>query len=388
MKSIISPLHLLTLKTMGRKKVVCLLIALTMALGSFACIMLHNLTIRQKSMISEMIAETEINCIVTDANGMNSNNLHMFSVFVDMLMGHRIDQGCQLSEYVSNVRAVSTSPLMYPEETTLRKILSLDSDPTLSTLEGVHIKMDEGWTEDIFQTSNPVCLISEGMVTDGTRTLTIQQAEQVPQELTIIGTVYNGNPNTIYCPFYLEWPDGFTHVISVESCSFSIRDNTRLEESKTNIYETFVEPSLDNLMDGLTYGVLIQDEVYLSTLDELNSNLRMLDLMLPILIVLYCCIGFFTSYLTIRGRTREFAVMRCLGMKRSRIFCLVFEELFVLTVLGCSLGTLCGWFLDKSITVDATAKVVIVTSVFLLGAAMATIQVTSVNVMKLMKAED
>ena len=67
----------------------------------------------------------------------------------------------------------------------------------------------------------------------------------------------------IYCPFYLNLHENMTELYRVESCSFIIRDNNRLVESKAAIYEEFVEPSLSNLLESLVYGVIVQDETYL-----------------------------------------------------------------------------------------------------------------------------
>ena len=110
--------------------------------------------------------------------------------------------------------------------------------------------------------------------------------------------------------------------------------------------------------------------------------------LLPVLMILVGCIGFFASYMTTRSRQKEFAVMRCLGMNQQKIFAIVFFEQTVLAMLGGGAGIGIGWGMDGVMESGALAKGGMVITVFLIGAAIATIRVTSVNVMKLMKVED
>ena len=107
-----------------------------------------------------------------------------------------------------------------------------------------------------------------------------------------------------------------------------------------------------------------------------------------LLMVLTCGIGFFSGYLATRGRRKEFAVMRCLGMKPRKIFAIVFEEQAILALLGGVAGLTLGIVLEGGVTSTALAKAGILTAVFLIGAAIAVLHVTRVNTMELMKVED
>lgn len=380
-------IHLLTLKALWRRKWASISIALMIALGVFAAIVIHQLTIRQELTRDQMVANTDIRCVVTDANGMNSDRLRMLSVYVDRLMGNQHDEGYYIDQYVDHVQAVATSPLELPENYSLHRILNFASDDSLSTLSGARIDLNNGWTEDVFQSDEPVCLIPAGMVTEGTKTLTIQQGRHEAQELTIIGTVYNGSENVIYCPFFMKWSDSVHNVFSVDQCSFRIRYNDRLEECKAAIYEVFVVPSMTAKNDGLTYGVIVQDEVYLETLAQIDANIDMLRLLMPILLVLCCCIGLFTSYLSTRGRIREFAVMRCLGMSPAKVFLLVFEEFVLLSFFGGLSGFVSGFLFEGTLQQIAIRNAILIICVYLAGASIAVYRICNLNVMKLMKAE-
>lgn len=380
-----------TLAALWRRKGFSILLALVAALGVFASAALQNLTARQEAAMAKMVHDTQIHCVVTDPQGVSSDNLQMLSAFVDMLIGKRHERGCYLDEYVKNVRAKASIPLDEPRDMTLRRILSFDSDSALSEVAGVHIALAEGFTEAVLQTEARVCIIPDGLETqidpDGQPYVSVI-LNGVPLKLQVIGTVPGGPGNVIWCPFYLKQQEGVTEAFWVESCSFDILDNLRLEECKTAIYESFVEPKLTNVNDGLSYGVLVQDETYQSTLEELRSNLSMLRLLLPILTVLCGGIGFLAAYLANRGRIREFAVMRCLGIKRGRVFGQVFGEQALLAMVGAVFGGVAGLLLEGSYSCEAFARAGLILGIFLAGAAVASWNVTRVNVMKLMKVEE
>ncbi len=232
-----------------------------------------------------------------------------------------------------------------------------------------------------------VCLVSSDLQTQGD-SITISESEEQKIDLHIIGTVAGGPGNTIYCPYFMPYTQGESVAFMTQSCSFDIRDNARLEETKEELYQWFVEPKFSNQMDGLTFGVLVQDEIYQKTLSEIRDNLAMLRLMQPMLFVLCGGIGFFASYLATRGRTKEFAVMRCIGMSRGRVFGLVMAELVVLALFGAVLGTAAGFLVEGKILLRALTRAALITGIFVLGSAIAAVRITGVNVMKLMKVED
>ena len=384
-------LQWITLAVLWRRKGTSMLLAAVAALGVFASAALQNLTVRQEAAMADMVRNTQIHCVVTNPQGSNSDNLQMFSAFVDMLTGKRHERGCYLDEYVKNVRAKASFSLSQPQGMTLRRILSFDSDSALTAVAGVRISLTAGWTEAAFQTNSRVCIIPSGLETqigaDGQTYITIIMND-MPIKLQVIGTVFGSAGNVIWCPFYLQQQEGISEAFRVESCSFDISDNARLEECKTAIYETFIVPGLSHVSDGLSYGVFIPDETYQSTLAELRSNLSILRLLLPILIVLCGCMGFLAAYLTTRGRVREFAVMRCLGLKRNNIFGQVFKEQAILAIMGATAGGIAGFLLEGSYSGEAIAKAGLILVIFLGGAAAASWNVTRVNVMKLMKVEE
>ncbi len=380
-------LSCVTWKAMWRRWVAALLLIAVAAMGACGAVVLQNLTIRQENALRDTIEHTKISCVVTNARGTDSGNLQMLSAFVEMLEGRRRERGCYLDEYVTNVRAKTKISLDKPKGASLRRILSIDSDPALHEVEGAAVTFEEGWTEAALREREQVCLVSSDLKT-GDDSITISQTQGQKIDLHIIGTVTGGPGNTIYCPYFMPYTEGESVAFMTDSCSFDIRDNDRLEETREEIYKWFVEPDLSNQMDGLTFGVLVQDEIYQNTLSEIRDNLSMLRLLQPVLFVICGGIGFFASYLATRGRTKEFAVMRCIGMSRVRVFGLVVAELVLLALIGAVLGTAVGFGMEEQVQSSALAKAALITGIFILGAAIAAVRITGVNVMKLMKTED
>lgn len=375
-----------TLIAMLRRWAASLLLIAVAAACAFSAVVLQNLTIRQENALNNTIANTTISCTVTDAKGTNSGNLQMLSAFVEMLEGKRRLRGCYLDDYVKNVRAKAETPLEKPAGATLHRILSIDSDPALSQVEGVYVRFFDDWTEDVLRGQEQICLVPADMITEE-RYMTIAADMGEAVRLKIIGTVTNGPRNVIYCPYFMPWIEGISIAFLTDSCSFDIRDNQNLEASKEYIYKWFVQPSLSNQIDGATFGVLVHDETYQKNISEIQANLSMLRLLLPVLIFICGCIGFFASFLATRGRIKEFAVMRCLGMRQSEIFGLVMLELIVLALIGFFLGTASGILLEGGIQISALWNAALMTGIFLLGSAAAVLRITGINVMELMKAE-
>ena len=376
-----------------RRKGASLLLLLLSALGVFSAALLQNLALRQQESMTEMIKNTLIRCIVTDANGVLSDNLAMPASYVDRLLGGWHDRGCYLDEAVKNVRAKSAVPLNSPRDVTLCRILSLASDSAFDEVSGAQAVFFDGWSEDALAGTERVCLLPEFMLPpartygDGSLWLDVSAAE-VNTSLRVIGTVSGQTGGTVWCPLYIQLRDGISESFRIDRCSFDIRDNARLEENKKIIYDTFVSPKLANTSGETKFGVFINDEEFTGSVREFESNLKTLRLLSPILLVLFAGVGFLAAYLTTRGLKREFAVMRCIGRKQLGITLQVFLEQLFLALVGAALGVSIALLIEGGYPLSALTRAGTLLGLILFGAAAACLVVTRVNVMKLMKTED
>lgn len=384
-------LHM-TFVGMWRRKKASLLLVLVAAVSVFFAVFVQNLAARQEAAIERMIRDTAVQCVVTDAHGAGMDHLQMPNAFVEMLAGRRHWQDCFVDEYVKNVRAKASERLEYPQDVTLRRILNFASDSAFGAAEGCEIRMLDGWTQEAFSTEEKVCLIPEGMWTrvdeDGISWVDVKLGFGQELELQVIGTVSGGPGNVVWCPFFLQREDGASELFWVDSCSFDIADNTRIEECKAAIYEIFAEPGAAVPEEEWTYGVLVQEETYQNALEKLKSNLFLLNLLLPLLTFLCVVIGLLAGYLTTRTRVREFAVMRCLGMKQRTIFWQTLGECFLLSAIGALVGGGAGFWIERVVSSGALWRAGVMLGFFLAGTAVSVWNTTRVNVMELMKTEE
>ena len=342
---------------------------------------------RQEAAIEHTINNTVIPCVVTSTQGTNQDHLNLSIGIVNHLLGRDHDRGYDQDQYVKNVRSKIHLDLISPEQYCLVGILSSDSDPALSLLEGVAVTFFDGWDESIFMSDEPVCIVPENS-SFGNESIEIETASYT-LKLKIVGT-HTGPKNSIYCPFdviAVRYENGMTYMSVADSCSFDIRDTRQLEEAKASLYELFVKPDLHNPA-STTFGVRIEDDQFQSTIAELRNSIRMLRLLLPVLLLTSAVIAFFLSYLSTRSRLKEFAVMRLLGMKRKEVFRLAFAEQLLIALVGGVLGFAVGIAINGAVTARMVLCCVCGILAFLVGTAASVLRVTQINVMKLMKTEE
>ncbi len=375
---------------MLRRRTAAVLLFLTVVVGVCAAMVLQGLTARQEAELLHVKEDTVISCRLTDVNGGRQDGLGLADVVLASLLGRRDPHGAQLDKVVKNVRAMCVFPTRVPYGTAVACITALAADPALTAEEGGAVTFYDGWDESILLTEKRVCIVPEGTRTEikgGVETLRVI-SEAFDTNLQVIGT-YTGASEMIYTPFYAQWGDDVSIARHARSCSFDIRDNLQLEEIKKQLYsfQYFVEPSIYNEFDGTKYGLIVQDETYQETVGQIEENLRTLRILLPVLLGLFCLLGFFVSSLSARGRKREFAVMRCLGMKRRRVFAVTFLEQAALDLPAAVLGLVLG-IIFGGLRASALGSALLLLALFLGGTAVSIVHITSVNVMKLMKTEE
>ena len=125
------------------------------------------LAARQESALEKTIDNTVIPCVVTDAYGLNQDNLHMATGFVDLLCGLRHERGYYQDEYVENVRAKASIKLINPKGYTMVCLLTPDSDYTLTAAGGGSITLFDGWDASVFSGDSKVCVIPWQLAGDG-----------------------------------------------------------------------------------------------------------------------------------------------------------------------------------------------------------------------------
>jgi ABC-type antimicrobial peptide transport system permease subunit len=81
-------------------------------------------------------------------------------------------------------------------------------------------------------------------------------------------------------------------------------------------------------------AMVIQDKALEDTIQNLRNHIRLIETIKPIMLVLFGIIGFVISYLLIKHRLQEFAIMRSMGARNRQVFFSFFLEQFLLFIVG------------------------------------------------------
>lgn len=386
-----SEINKLVFKTLKRRANVTVIFIAVVFVGIISSCALQMILARQTAAREDLIVNTDISCLVLDSKGMNQNNLGMTSDLVKRLI-FEDENGLELYKYVKKLNAKAKLSVSAPSDVSFVRIYSLNSDEALSDLNGARVEFYDGWSEDALTTNEQVCIVPHDYETeinsDGVEVVNILTYRvNEPKELKVIGKSF-GVSDVIYVPLFMKMnAENNNEIVIIQSCSFAIKDNLQLDEAKTQLFKEFVRPDPLNINNGYDFGLVVRDEIYKKTLLEIDKNISMMEFIIPIILILMGIIGFMTSFLTTKMKRKEFAVMRCLGMKRNKVFGIVFKEQLFSVVIGAIPSAIIGYLFCGNI-MTVLISVFTVAGIFLLGATISTMQATSVNVMQLMKTED
>ena len=96
----------ISLSLLWRRRTQSILLIALVALIVAVSFYLSGIAHYEETAIEKMINSTDINCIVTDARGMNSSKLSMSSVLVQSILGVFEDNDNRISEFVKDVHAM------------------------------------------------------------------------------------------------------------------------------------------------------------------------------------------------------------------------------------------------------------------------------------------
>lgn len=309
-----------------------LLTALLFSGGS----LLRFLQRSQEDAVEEMTARTPITCVVTNASGTKTEGIGVFSApFAQMLQGLRRERGCTIDDYVADLRLSARERLEAPEEAELIRA----NGPEVLAPE-LKLEFDEGWDGSCLAGTEPVCCVSEELLplANENGEITLNRGLDRPAvSLRIVGRVYGGE-KLVVCPFDAQLIPGSSEAFLLDRCSFTISDARLLDEAKAAFAEYFIEPGIWNADDPLTAGLLIQDSEFSAAAAELEAHVGLLGRLRLVLLILSGCLGLLIGFLMNRRRLREFAVMRCLGLKRGIVLLAVALEQILPMIPGIGIG--------------------------------------------------
>jgi len=288
-------------------------------------------------------------------------------------------------------------------------ITKIEADSNLLPIYGVKINFFDNYDQSVFMTDSPVCLVSEALANntlpgapeidnDGFINIYAELVTKnrdkikIPLKLKVIGT-YSKGDRYIYCPWSVITQPLSTVIaddLYSEGLKFTISDNTLIDEFKAKASQIFVPTGYIGADKDKTrqYALTLLDDHFIQTIAPLKRNVSMLEKVQPILFILSAAIGFIACMLFIRNRKPEFANMRSMGTPKGVVF---FEAFFEQSLFGIT-GTLTGiaiyFLIHGKGALFIVEDILIFLVCYLAGATIAVINITRINVMKIMKAKE
>ncbi len=267
----------------------------------------------------------------------------------------------------------------------LRAMDTIEMAAALSEFKS-SIEWLEGYDETLFAGREAVCIVPRGTqaaLGDELR-LSMRTRRSAVLTLKVVGLYgggYEGVRKVYYCPlaclrdFYGE--NGMT--LSYCGLEMELCNTRELNEFKAQMKEL--------KLDGGMTRLVVNDALLIAITTQLQQHIRLLNTLLPFLFAFAAAIGFVLSFLLLRGRRREAAVMRSLGAKRGRVFGTLLLETGLQAACGAALGTLAAYLIAGGAAVSAP-HIALVLACYLVGGAMAVLRLLRGNVLRLMAAKE
>lgn len=305
--------------------------------GMFCFVLCYLLGYRQglETQLAEVRESYEILCVVTDSRGIQSEKLNLAPRFEKFVR----DEEKGLGKYVKEVRMVMEMPLKSDlgSGTLIAASSQKACDKTNPALGG----RCDYTVEDFFGSPEDICLVPEELyellkdqviqASVNVPTLTGQE-ESVDRSYQVVGH-YKGSGADIIVPMKAtEKLRGSGGDSRTDSLAFVLADNTKAEEMMEKAMEVFTVVDLDSYSSRP--ALTVQDRQYKATVAELEQNISRTAYLLPVSLLLSLAAGFMIGFLSVRGETRTYALMRTLGVSGPRLALMVLGEQVLLPALG------------------------------------------------------
>lgn len=400
---------------------------LSFSLVLFICI-LDDTIAKKELQLKEVYKNLDVECVVSNLRGTQTDNLNIPHYILTLFLSDEtIYQGIKdplpFSLYIKNLELKLSLKYEYLDEDEKVFIMNMSladdlvglthtsADNSIAQESSTTITYFNNYNKSLFLSDEAVCIVS----TDVYQTLskddegncfvrlavgdfTARDEIFAEQRLKVVGT-YTGDSRTIYCPWEIieELSIKITGVTHTDSLRFSIKDNHQIDNIKTLLtrYFTNVDNSGalkehlgSNILTHYEYAITVYDGTLNKTASILKDNIRVLEILRPIIIIISFLIGFVASFLFVRNRKPEFAVMRSLGTKKRMVFGEVFIEQFSLGIIGTTLGLMVYYVLYNFKIMPPWNNIAILLLCYMLGCSIVMFWIVNVKVMSILKEKE
>lgn len=151
-------------------------------------------------------------------------------------------------------------------------------------------------------------------------------------------------PFEAFRPWVLSEGRGEQKEYEMDTVRFTVTDAGKLTEFKDYLQSEGFSQLRER--KEIRSVIVLKDTQYQKTKKQLEEKIKYMNLLYPVLYVLTCIISFLVSYLLMRNRKGELALMQSMGTGRWKVFCCFFLEQTVLSLTG--IGTV--WLIVGLVT--------------------------------------
>ena len=320
-------MNIYLLKHLGRKPWNTVATVFFCAVLCFLICFLSSYAARQEKELLNVQENMDIKCVITNARGNQTTELGIRAKYIDFVM----NESSPFHQYVGEVETSKTfyveNDKNYPYIGVSSEIVSDDLDPAMGGAYVAEI--------DFMNSSDFVCLVSMGeyeALKDKTLTVDIYDPRAKNEDNTVRHKVYSfrvvgyyaGEGSVVYIPIRtaitMSSQIAMNGYYKFEEMSFTVKDNTRLKEMKETAKEVFIEAKPDNDRNAVDFALVFYDSNYLTTVANLKQSIGSVNFMLPFIMMLGLGLGFIISFLSTKGESRRYALMRAVGKTRVGLF--------------------------------------------------------------------
>ena len=283
-----------------------------------------------------------VRCVVTDARGTKSNHMRLHRRFLQFVQ----DEKNGLGAYIENLCLTK----------------NLESDSALGKGYAVGISRPQAdrrmleergggfytYKEDFFESGDFCCLVpetayerfeggsiactlvnpytSEGLGSDHSNSWSFK--------LEVVGW-YKGSGTDVILSFpaVQRLASRLTGTISVDAISFDLKDGSQSDLVREVLAKEFVTP--DPSSPSFRPAITVQDKQYRIAITEMQQNIARTERLVPVILFISLAAGFLMGFLSVRGETKTYALMRTVGMGKGKLVLSVLAEQLLLPFAAC-----------------------------------------------------
>lgn len=339
-----------------RKPVPSLAVLLCAAVLTFSLCALQASNDAAQARYEELYRTLPVGVNVTNLSGTKSDDLAIPGWVLELFNGEGLFS-LDLDEYVTDLQVRLRYPIMSGPGSTLIGVSSLSIARELAQEHNGAVTWLDGYDEAVLATEEAVCIISEQVAGEMEEAELLFSYSRDPLSppttysctLKIVGTYVSDKGSTmVFCPLAVaeQVYRGLEADREIDAISARVIDNQKLPEFRKFAGYWFADPNPTGAKTEwdfagyqyYPYALDTDDSLLRAAESTLENSLFVNGLCTWLIFGLSAGAGFFISFLMIRQRKREIALMRTMGTGQGSILLGLLAEQMILVVLGITLG--------------------------------------------------